>query len=107
MAKILGEPYQIHIQRAEKIKEAINDQLWVEDNGFYGQYLYGRAYFNLSKKFEALGEALAILFDVADQDPLVLEEPGPLFAQGVRAVLGLCTQEPILRARPSHSLRAV
>lgn len=68
MAKILGEPYKVYEDRAEKIKKAINSQLWIENKGFYGQYLYGRTYLNLSEKFEALGEALAVLFDVADTE---------------------------------------
>jgi len=38
----------------------------MEDKGYYGQYLYGRSSLILSPRFEALGEALAVLFDVAD-----------------------------------------
>jgi Bacterial alpha-L-rhamnosidase 6 hairpin glycosidase domain len=67
MAKILSEPFEVYEQRSESLKTAINKQLWMEDKGYYGQYLYGRVYHNLSPRFEALGEALAILFDVADE----------------------------------------
>jgi len=68
MAKILGEPHEVYAARAEEIKKGINDYLWMADKGYYGQYLYGRQYLNLSPRFEALGEALAILFGVADAE---------------------------------------
>ena len=66
MAKILGQPSEEYTLRAEAIKKGINDYLWMGEKGYYGQYLYGRQNLNLSPRFEALGEALAILFDVAD-----------------------------------------
>jgi hypothetical protein len=40
----------------------------MEDKGYYAQYLYGKNYMIPSKRFEALGEALAVLFDVADAE---------------------------------------
>lgn len=67
MAKELNRPGEKFAQRAERIKKGINHHLWMPDKGFYGQYLYGRTYLNLSPRFEALGEALAILFEVADE----------------------------------------
>ncbi|RYZ95011.1 MAG: glycogen debranching protein, partial [Sphingobacteriaceae bacterium] len=51
---------------ASRIKQGINKHLWMPEKGYYGQYLYGRKYKILSPKSEALGEALAILFDIAD-----------------------------------------
>lgn len=78
MAKILGEPYLIYQNKAEKIKAGINKRLWMPDKGYYAQYLYGRPYLSVSPRFEALGEALAILFDVADQqkaDTLMANAP--------------------------------
>jgi len=56
------------LQKAIVIKEAINKNLWLEDRGFYAQYLYGRTDLTVSPRFEALGEALAVLFDVADKE---------------------------------------
>ncbi|MCU4165893.1 MGH1-like glycoside hydrolase domain-containing protein [Carboxylicivirga caseinilyticus] len=67
MAKLLEEPYEVYEQRAEAIKAGVNKYLWMQDKGYYGQYLYGRSSQVLSPRFEALGEALAILFDVADE----------------------------------------
>lgn len=51
---------------AEKIKKGVNQYLWQADYGYFGQYLYGRNFKMLSTKSEALGEALSIYFDVAD-----------------------------------------
>ena len=68
MAKILGEPYLLFQDKAEKVKASINKQLWMQDKGYYAQFLYGRPYFTASPRFEALGEALTVLFDVTDAD---------------------------------------
>ena len=68
MARLLGEPFEIYLERAEGIRKGINKYLWMEEKGYYGQYLYGRTYMNLSPRFEALGEALAVLFDIADPE---------------------------------------
>ena len=50
---------------ADAMKEGINKFLWLEDKGFYAQYLYGRQYLTASPRSETLGEALAILWDIA------------------------------------------
>ncbi|MDR1190063.1 MAG: hypothetical protein LBK60_00160 [Verrucomicrobiales bacterium] len=51
---------------AERIKDGINRWLWVEERGYYGQFLYGRDYKILSPRSETLGEALCVLFGIAD-----------------------------------------
>jgi hypothetical protein len=51
---------------AEKIKAGINKYLWMNDKGYYGQYLYGRNFKILSPRSEALGEALCVFFQIAD-----------------------------------------
>ncbi|MBD1395676.1 glycogen debranching protein [Pontibacter sp. JH31] len=53
-------------QLAAQLKKGINDKLWQEEKGYYGQYLYGRNYLSLSPRSEALGEALTVLFGIAD-----------------------------------------
>jgi len=68
MARLLGEPFEIYLEKAEEIRKGINKYLWLEEKGYYGQYLYGRTYMNLSPRFEALGESLAILFEIADSE---------------------------------------
>ncbi len=68
MATELGEAHEKFAQRAEMIKKGLNKHLWVPEQGYYGQYLYGRTYQKQSPRFEALGEALAIIFNVADKE---------------------------------------
>ena len=53
---------------AAKIKKGINQYLWQNDKGYYGQYLYGRNDKILSPKSEALGEALSVFFNIADKE---------------------------------------
>ncbi|GGG33779.1 hypothetical protein GCM10011378_07790 [Hymenobacter glacieicola] len=68
MARQLGQPAVAakHEQVAARIKQGINQHLWQPERGYYGQYLYGRTHLVLSPRAEALGEALAVLFDVAE-----------------------------------------
>lgn len=68
MAGVLGEPEEAYQQQALKLKEAMNTHLWESDKNYYGQYLYGHHYLSLSPRAEALGEALTVLFDIADED---------------------------------------
>ncbi|TGE10597.1 glycogen debranching protein [Hymenobacter fodinae] len=56
-----------HRAVAARIKQGINQHLWQEERGYYGQFLYGRNFLQLSPKAEALGEALTVLFEVADE----------------------------------------
>jgi len=51
---------------ADELKKAINTRLWIPEKNYYGQYLYGRNYQLLSPRSEALGEALCVVFDIAD-----------------------------------------
>lgn len=51
---------------ASEVKANINSQLWIDGKGYYGQYLYGINSISLSPRSEALGEALAVIYDVAD-----------------------------------------
>jgi hypothetical protein len=66
MAAALGEPFEEYEKKADGLKNAINTQLWMSEKGYYAQYKYGRKDLINSPRFEALGEALAVLFDVAD-----------------------------------------
>ena len=53
-------------EKAAEVKAAVNEHLWMEDKGYYAQYLGGRNDDILYKKSETLGQALAILYGVAD-----------------------------------------
>lgn len=68
IASILGhqEDAATYNRRADKLAEAINRELWMEDKGYYAMYVYGREFPILNPRAETLGEALAILYDVAD-----------------------------------------
>ncbi|MBO2012243.1 MGH1-like glycoside hydrolase domain-containing protein, partial [Hymenobacter negativus] len=68
MAIKLGQPGVAaqHKRQAEVIKFGINQHLWQADKGYYGQYLYGRTHLVLSPRAEALGEALCVLFGIAE-----------------------------------------
>ncbi|MDU0372701.1 glycogen debranching protein [Hymenobacter endophyticus] len=68
MAQHLGqqEVAQTHSATAVHIKSGINYNLWT-DYGYYGQYRYGRNYLTVSPKAETLGEALCVLFGVAEE----------------------------------------
>ncbi len=87
MAKELNQPGEQYEHTAATIKEAINKQLWMEDKGYYAQYIYGRLYYNQSPRFEALGEALSVLFDVAnEQQATSIFEKSPLTAFGATCI---------------------
>ncbi len=69
MARQLGETAVAaqHEQAAASIKAGINQYLWQESAGYYGQFLYGRNFLSLSPRSEALGEALSVWFGIADE----------------------------------------
>lgn len=66
MAEAIGEDGSKFAERAQSIKNGMNKWLWQPGKGYYGQYLYGANNTILSERHEALGEALAILFGIAD-----------------------------------------
>lgn len=57
-----------YLERARKIEDAVNRELWMPDKGYYAMYKYGRNHLILNPRAETLGESLAILYDVADAD---------------------------------------
>jgi len=67
MGKVLGigNDYE---KKAAELKDNINAKLWSDDNGFYGQYLYGHYNYSLSPRSESLGESLCALYDVASEE---------------------------------------
>jgi glycogen debranching enzyme len=70
MADKLGQTdvAQAARQRAARIKAGINQHLWKEEQGSYGQYRYGRIHPLLSPRAEALGAGLSVLFGVAESE---------------------------------------
>lgn len=68
MATLLSKPDEAlkYNMIANTVKNGINKYLWIEEKGYYAQYLYGRNFQIQSPRSEALGEALCILFGIAD-----------------------------------------
>jgi hypothetical protein len=89
MAGLLHDPKAaaFYSLQAGKIKAGINKCLWMSDKGYYGQYLYGRNYKILSPRSEALGEALSVLFNVADsQQKKSIIENAPVTNFGISCI---------------------
>lgn len=81
MGHILGddETAAFFESKAEQIKKGINENLWMEDHGYYAQYIAGRNDDLLYTKSETLGEALAIIWGVAEGERAVrLSENMPI-----------------------------
>lgn len=68
MGTILGdvETAKTFEAKAEEIKKAVNEHLWIDDKGYYAMYLGGRNDDLLYTKSETLGQALSILYGVAE-----------------------------------------
>ena len=68
MGRILGdvETADVFDEKAAAVKAAVNEHLWMEDKGYYAQYLAGRNDDVLYTKSETLGHSLAILYGVAE-----------------------------------------
>jgi len=89
MARILNhkEVLSKHKALADQIKNGINKYLWQPEKGYYAQYLYGRNYKMLSPRSEALGEALCILFGIADNEKqAVIVASTPQTAYGIPCI---------------------
>ncbi|MDE6267281.1 MAG: hypothetical protein K2M07_08045 [Muribaculaceae bacterium] len=52
--------------KADDLKHAINEKFWMDDKGYYGMYLYGRDFPILNPRAETLGESLAVIYGIAD-----------------------------------------
>lgn len=67
MAKILGKKKEAEAwsERSAQLAAAIDSRLWMPEKGYHAMYTYGRDNKILNPRAEALGEALAILYDVA------------------------------------------
>lgn len=53
---------------AADLTKSINENLWLDDKGYYAMYNYGDIYPMLNPRAETLGESLAILYDIAPTD---------------------------------------
>ena len=65
MATALGESPARWDSVATRVRQGMNTHLWLAEQGYYGQFRYGRLHPSLSPRAEGLGEALAIIYGVA------------------------------------------
>ncbi len=86
ISEILGEDGSRYSQKQNDIAKAINTHLWMEDKGYYGQFLYGSPFLSLSPRSETLGEALSVLFGVAGELAGKVIESAPTTEYGTPVV---------------------
>ncbi len=70
MARILKKRKEAEqwTAKAEKLAKIIDETFWMPEKGYYGIYTYGRDSKILNPRAESLGEALAILYDIAPSE---------------------------------------
>lgn len=70
MATVLGKKKEAkkYAQKAEALKQAINDKFWMEEDGYYASYWYGRQNLVRTQQSETLGESFCVLFGIADEE---------------------------------------
>ncbi|MDE5930285.1 MAG: hypothetical protein K2H03_07375, partial [Muribaculaceae bacterium] len=67
MAQLLGKKKEAdkYFAKSSALAANIDKTFWMPDKGYYGMYTYGRDNMILNPRAETLGEALAILYDIA------------------------------------------
>lgn len=101
MAGLLGASQDARMfeARAESIRAGINTYLWQPQRGYYGQYLYGQLYKSLSPRSDNLGEALCMLFGIAQPDQVT-----DILEQDPRTPFGMpCIYPEIPNIPPYHN----
>ena len=84
MATALGELPVRWDSVAARVRQGMNTHLWLAEQGYYGQFRYGRIHQSLSPRADGLGEALAIIYGVAGPEQReVLTRGAPLVPFGV------------------------
>jgi hypothetical protein len=72
MARLLGEPADGWDAVAAAVRDGLQAQLWLPEQGHFAQYRYGRLAPVVSPRAELLGESLAIIHGVHDAEQRVL-----------------------------------
>ncbi|MDE6098055.1 MAG: hypothetical protein K2G24_04115 [Muribaculaceae bacterium] len=70
MAQILGKKKEAdkYFAASSALAANIDKTFWMPDKGYYGMYTYGRGNKILNPRAETLGEALAIIYDIAPKE---------------------------------------
>ena len=72
------------LERHNRIAAAVNTELWMPEKGYYAMYNYGRQFPIVNPRAETLGEALAIIYGIADHKRAVsITENNPTTPFGV------------------------
>ena len=82
MSEELGVDGSRYEEIAEELKNAINQNLWMENKGYYSGYIYGGVYPLKSPMTDALGQSLCVIFDIADDgrdETLIANTPATPF----------------------------
>lgn len=86
----MGEELEIindYRTTSEHLKDAINSSLWSETQSGYSQFSYGAVYQAKSPRTDNFGQALGVLWGVADDDRAeTLIESSPVTHYGVTAI---------------------
>jgi len=64
----LGLDPEEHAATANRIKDAINQNLWNERSGYYSSFLYANAFRTQAPTADNSSQALAVLWDIADDE---------------------------------------
>ncbi len=68
MAEELGKNGDEYEKMSETLKNSINNNLWIPEKGYYSEYLYGGVYPIQSQATDNLGQALSVIWGVANED---------------------------------------
>ncbi|MBR5117852.1 MAG: hypothetical protein IK100_04305 [Muribaculaceae bacterium] len=70
VVEMMSDEFEIanYRHKAESLKDAINHRLWDEFKGYYSQYLYGGPLNMMSPCSDNMGQALCVLWDIADDN---------------------------------------
>lgn len=66
MGTLLNKDVQKYQDISNALKTSINDNFWLPKQKYFGQFIYGRKNQMLSERSESLGEALSVIWDIAD-----------------------------------------
>ncbi len=70
VVELMCDEFEIanYSRKVESLKDAINHRLWDEFKGYYSQYLYGGTLNMMSPCSDNMGQALCVLWDIADDN---------------------------------------
>lgn len=65
LGQMSGDSPDIYSTQAEKLSQAINDELWIPNRGFYSAFLYGSPWPMVSQATDTYGQAICALNGIA------------------------------------------